>query len=452
MEKFKTLIILSVFCLVIVALFSIFHFRKEKNKMNEYLIEPNGYIAQDTYVVQAMVRESDGKLWYSCQNYDVDDTVMYYSTNNGQTWTMDTDFPGGNTIPDNTPSIRHSAITIDQNNIIHVVYSVYLTTGDTEIYYTKRTSGSWSTPEKISTDPEEFDLAFWGITICVESTGEVHAAWDIEKPVGVSNIMYNHTESGVWQGEENLTLNGTYDSYEVHLRCDVDDNVHMVYAGAGYGTYPNRENIKYRKKTAGVWGDIVHVTDLDGQVWAVDMFPDDVNKVHLLYSINSVTYYQYYDGSWQSPEEITDGRFSFAGLTGSNENELRLFYLIGATGSDIVYKKRLGVNSWSDPIVFQAGPNNARALVCGLFSYVPVVSGVHTNLATAGIAITKYVQTGGYFIYFMVSDDWTFESVEHPVVFYDTTRIEDGSDKPIIFQDRSDTPPEKPIVFYERTN
>lgn len=451
MKKSKTFIVLSVFCLVIVALFSIFNFRKEKNKMNEYLIEPHGYIAQDSYVVQAMVRESDGKLWYSCQNDDVGDTVMYYSTNNGQTWTMDTDFPGGNAIPDNTSSLRHSAITIDQNNVIYVVYSVYLTTGETEIYYTKRTSGSWSIPQKISTD-SGIDLAWWGITICVESTGEVHAAWDIEEPLGVDNIMYNHTEGGIWQGEENLTLNGTYDSSGVHIRCDVDDNVHMVYEGEGYGTYPNKANIKYRKKTTGVWGDIVHVTDLDDDHCGYDMFPDDVNKVHLFYWVNNVACYQYYDGSWQNPEEITDGRFSFAGSTGSNKNELRLFYLIGATGSDIVYKKRLGVNSWSDPIVFQAGPNNARALVCGLFSYVPVVSGVHTNIATAGIAITKYVQTGGHFIYFMVSDDWTFESVEHPIVFYDTTRTKDGEEQPITFSDRVDVDPELPIVFYERTN
>ena len=439
MKKLSILLTFFVTLIVIVLLFYISHFRKEKPKMNEYLITSANYICQDIYVVQNMVRESNGKMWHLAYSDDfgfyLGGACMAYSTNEGQTWILDESFPSAKDIPDAQPGyLSHSAVTIDQNDVLHLIETIYMISDDSEIYYTKREDGSWSTPIKISTD-SGYDLSWNGVSICVESDGDVHAVWDMEDyPSHDMHIMYNHMEDGVWQGEEKLVEDGE----EVIMRCDSDDNVHMIYTMG---------EIYYKKKTSGVWGDPVQITSLTGQLEARDIFVDDAGIIHLLYEkFADKTYYAYFDGTWHVNEAIADGAvIAFTGLLG-NANDMVVVY---QSGLDVVYRKRLGVDSWSDEIVLEAN-TNARAVAGGIFSYVPVVAGVHTNLPATGICYTKYVQaTTPDTIYFMTTSDF-FMSSERPIVFYDTTRTQEGEEQPITFSDRADTNPELPIVFYER--
>jgi hypothetical protein len=92
-----------------------------------------------------------------------------------------------------------------------------------------------------------------------DSDNSMHVVW-----VNASNnMLYRKKTLGGWQGEENVSgLGSSYRQYYPVIAIDSNGYFHVAWYGTGWGSYPNKTNIQYRKRTTG-WLSQVALTDTD---------------------------------------------------------------------------------------------------------------------------------------------------------------------------------------------
>ena len=139
-----------------------------------------------------LARTSDGTLW--CVYHRISGSYRQifasYSTDDGETWTEEA-------VTSASYNQYHPAIAIDSQDNIHVVW---------------RGLG-------------------WGTN------------------TNYTNIRYRKRTSSGWQSHEAVTDKNKH-QYHPSIAIDSNDNVHVVWGGAGWGTNNNYDNIQYRKRTS----------------------------------------------------------------------------------------------------------------------------------------------------------------------------------------------------------
>ena len=124
-------------------------------------------------------------------------------------------------------------------------------------------------------------------------------------------VMYWRRESGAWAME--LVTN--VDGYQSGPSNDVDGSgdVHLLWDGAGYGTYPTRRQVVYRKRASGVWQPPDILTDIDRNQSACGIRTIN-GTVHVMYGgpghladwWREELLYRQYTTAWGAPEYILE--------------------------------------------------------------------------------------------------------------------------------------------------
>jgi len=118
------------------------------------------------------------------------------------------------------------SLTVDSNNILHLVYEEY-TMIDSELYYKKSTNGgqTWSAPVRLtwnaglSMEP----------SICVDSTNNIYVVWEDDSP-GDSEIYFKRSTNGggTWSSLQRLTWNSR-DSLNPKIKSSAGSTLHIVW-------------------------------------------------------------------------------------------------------------------------------------------------------------------------------------------------------------------------------
>jgi hypothetical protein len=148
------------------------------------------------------------------------------------------------------------SVAIGSNDVIHVTWYAYYS-GSTTIYQIRyvKYNGSWQTIENLTT--ETYDQSFPVVT--VDAHNYVHIVFmgaysGSPTYTQVRHIMYN----GSWQAIENVT-NEVYNQQYPLIVIDHNDVYHVVFRGLSAAS-PTYYQIRYMKKTSGIWSYITDIT------------------------------------------------------------------------------------------------------------------------------------------------------------------------------------------------
>jgi hypothetical protein len=292
-----------------------------------------------------LARASDGRLWtvYMCMNGDYS-ICASYSDDGGLTWAHEVVYAPGY-------DVYNPSIAIDSNNNVHVVWQ------SDKVYYRKWESGTWLPVEQAS-DNDAFMV--WEPAIAIDGDDNIHvtygartlsppyysrifhvvnsgAGWSSHEAVSTgesyytqgpsmafdsdnsmhvvwvnasNNVLYRKKALGGWQGEENVSgLGSSYRQYYPVIAIDSNGYVHVVWYGTGWGSYPSKTHIQYRKRTTG-WLSQVALTDTDSYNDDCTIALEVDDTVHVVWRREGTVrplYHRKYTGSWAPEEEISPG-------------------------------------------------------------------------------------------------------------------------------------------------
>jgi len=149
---------------------------------------------------------------------------------------------------------RWSAIAIDSNNDVHVVWDHAPRWKYYDKHYRKRTSSGWGTEVEINTD--KYNEIGDAPSIAIDSDNYIHIVWQ-HLSVGYYSIKYlKYTTS--WQPTEDLVGPTTYIQLYPTIATDGKDNIHVVWSGQHSGS-PTICQIRYKKHTT-LWQPIEDLT------------------------------------------------------------------------------------------------------------------------------------------------------------------------------------------------
>lgn len=145
--------------------------------------------------------DSKGWIHIVWQDARTGDWKIYYarSMDSGETWEekVIADQPGS----DNTPSI-----IVDENDVLHVVWSAFVSGEGTEIYYKNSTDGgnTWGNDIRLT---YAYDDSFTPKIVAYENT--LHVVWS-DKRDGNFEIYYKGSDDGgkSWNDDVRLTNDG----------------------------------------------------------------------------------------------------------------------------------------------------------------------------------------------------------------------------------------------------
>lgn len=144
---------------------------------------------------------------------------------------------------------QNISMGIDSSGEIHVVFYLNIAGVITRIAYINGESGAWYWPDSVMDQDEATAMG-------VGPSDNIHIVVQDDKA-----FYFSVGTSGSWAAKENFATGGTGVA-DYSMAVDLDGNAHVVMSQTGLGgTNDTVLNIKYYKRTAGVWGAIEHVTD-----------------------------------------------------------------------------------------------------------------------------------------------------------------------------------------------
>lgn len=156
-------------------------------------------------------------------------------------------------------------LAIDVAGVLWATYTRRFVPGQDRVYaaYSNDGGATW-TEEDVSVDANNH----WTPVIAIDSAGIVHVAYTARGRApfaAAAGVFYKQRSlAGVWSAEETVSLQDTgIHIPDSSIAIDSGDNVHCVIDTKGYGSFPDQWQVIYRKRTAGVWGAVVQITDID---------------------------------------------------------------------------------------------------------------------------------------------------------------------------------------------
>lgn len=342
-----------------------------------------------------LVRTSDGTLWcvYEFWNAGMYEVRASYSTDEGLTWTEEiVVVPAGGHDED---YCYHPALAVDSQDRLHLVYQDHwrinlpLQIVDS-IRYCIRDAVGWSAPVIIttlnSTDP----------SIAIDLSDNIHVAYNSLHTVHLrNNVRYIRTTAGVWGAEEWITeIFSAFGQYYVAIAIDALSDVHLVWQGTGWGANPGNYNIQYRKRQSGVWQAQEALTDLAANQLHPTIAIDSSDDVHVAWclTVGGIEYRERTTGGWQLQETVVAGDGSDPTIALDLADDIFITYYT-TTGIDQIWtvEKPLG-GVWQAPvnITNSAWDNDFPILI---WANHPTISGVKTNIPLTGHALVFTADT-----------------------------------------------------------
>ncbi|MCP8306706.1 MAG: hypothetical protein H3Z49_06365 [archaeon] len=384
---------------------------------------------------RALVRSSNGTLHCVYSKYDILQAsiqVYYaYSEDGGVTWNEEL------VADPNTVNQFWPCIAIDSNDDVHVVWAGFgwgVNFDFTNIQYRMRTSDGWQVQEGVT----DVGIGQWLTSIAIDSNDNVHIVWEgwgWGINLGRVNIQYRmRTPSGGWQAQEGVT-DVDADQAMPSIAIDSNDNVHIAWSGYGWGFNTDYKNIQYRMRTSDGWqvqegvtdndtsdqfypciaidsNDNVHVV-WDGWGWGT--YPDGVSNIHYRMRASS---------GWQAQEEVTDkdvDQDSASIAIDSKDNVHVVWHGLGwgtnPNVANIQYRMRTPSGGWQareglTDLPFAYGQNFPILI----WSMHPTSSTVRTNVPESGYALVYSGQDeGGWKVVYLYSSDLKWGTKEAPV-------------------------------------
>lgn len=170
---------------------------------------------------------------------------IYYSRWNGDTWSTPLK------ISENTGFASSPSIAVDSTDTVHVVWDDESYAGDSlpvVVYKTRSASGIWSAIETLTRPTGTIAARF--SKIAVNSSGEPNVFYTANTDGFKDSIYWTKKVSGFWSTPELVSKNASdqniIDSQWVDVRQDTAGNIHLIYWSFG-------QSVFYRKYASGVW-------------------------------------------------------------------------------------------------------------------------------------------------------------------------------------------------------
>lgn len=129
-----------------------------------------------------------------------------------------------------------------------------------------------------------------------DSTGRLWCVYYLRDESDTAQIWVAYSDDwGVtWTHEQITATSPGYSQFATAIAVDSLDNIHIVWWGSGWGTYPSASNIQYRKRVGDSWQPQEAITDKDWAQSYPTMVIGSGNNVHICWR----------GSAW---EDLTDG-------------------------------------------------------------------------------------------------------------------------------------------------
>ncbi|MFX0068743.1 MAG: hypothetical protein ACFE7I_06690, partial [Candidatus Hodarchaeota archaeon] len=265
---------------------------------------------------------------------------------------------------------QYSAVAIDAEGNIHLVYSGY-DSQDMEIFYTNKTQSGWSAPVNISKNTNSDRV----VSIALDSKGFAHVAWYGRDGSSINDyeIFYTNNAQGYWISPVNVTNDILAYAINPSIAIDPQDGVHIVWEGRDDTEVYDYE-IYYANDLGESW-TITNVTQNDVYDNNPSIDLDSNGKIHLAYQQYTtigedlgafdVLYVNKSSTGWTAPVNLSATRnlIGYLSLAVDGENNIHVaFSQIESSDFEIFYVSRLA-GEWGLPVnitqnnLNELGPN-----------------------------------------------------------------------------------------------
>jgi hypothetical protein len=155
-----------------------------------------------------------------------------------------------------SPILKFPCIVVDSNNNLDVLFrgnaTGYTNSG---IWFTRRTSGTWSTPVVVSTYPGMNSTDQISPGLAIDSKNNVYAGWNGNAAGYSSNQIWIAVYNGAWQTPVRVSTYSGMSGYaqgEPSIAVDTSGRVHVLWHGEATG-YTDNDKVWYSNCTNGVW-------------------------------------------------------------------------------------------------------------------------------------------------------------------------------------------------------
>ncbi|MBA7635142.1 hypothetical protein ES703_42743 [subsurface metagenome] len=285
--------------------------------MPNYLIDTSNATFDDNE--RKVARKSDGTLCcvYIYRTGGVNRIWLATSTDEGRTWSTEA-------ITTILSDQAYPTIAIDSNDNIHVVWSGLGWGANPDcqnIQYRRKTAGGWQAQEAV-TDTDAYQVF---PVIAVDSQDNVHVAWAGKgwgANPGIWNEQYRQRTGAGWQAQEAITdINESQDVLTIAI--DSSDVVHVVWSGNGWGANPGFKNLQYRQRTGAGWQAQVAITDDAINRYPYSLAIDSNDYLHLVLEGAGIEYSQRI-AAWSALVTVATG--SSPSISIDNEDVVQLTY------------------------------------------------------------------------------------------------------------------------------
>ncbi len=347
-------------------------------------VDPNFDLAT-SFPGRNLAIASDGTLWavYARRVGSIDLIYLAHSHDGGATWTEEDVSVDANNHGD-------PVIAIDSTDTLHIAYT---TKGRAPfpsawgIFYKQRSvAGVWSAEETVS-------LQNTGVnsptsSLAIDSSDDVHIGIST-KGYGVNsgqwNIVYRKRSAGVWGAVVQITDLATPQGV-VAIAVDSVNGVHLIWNGQGWGTHPSRWQVVY-SHALGV-GEIVCDEDKNGE--SPHIAVDSLNNPHVVW-VNSTDSQVWYStkaaGLWSAPTRVDDSdgvdRYSLS-IAIDRLDDIHVLWSGWPFGPpwlviNLAYRRTLA-GVWQSSVFITSEADNEQLYGHLLWATFPIISGVHTNI------------------------------------------------------------------------
>ncbi len=210
-------------------------------------------------------------------------------------------------------------LCIDSAGNIYAAYSKFDLLGNYQLYFAKSTDGGGTWAEELILGAVSANLLY--PSIAVDSLDNVHLVFpaDIVNPSSLNTGVYymkRHPVAG-WGTVQSIFDNGTNIQEFPDLAVDGADTVHVVWAGSGHGANVTRQQVMYVPITGGIIGASVQLTDVAYHQYNPRIAVDSVGKLHVAWAssggfgthlaiANHIDYIKRTAGVWGAVIDLTD--------------------------------------------------------------------------------------------------------------------------------------------------
>lgn len=234
-------------------------------------------------------------------------------------------------------------IARDSNRYLYAVNNHWNGTNWGDIYISQSTDGGINWTNYLLYQNTTY--AQYTPVIAIDSEDNIFIVWETTNPtinVGVKNICLIKGTWGSW-GSREMVTDSASEQYVPSIAIDGSDNLHITWYGLGWGTYTTKYQIVYRKRLANdTYGSAINLTDVNnhqssGNVGSPSICLDGDGDIHIVWAglgwgtyptKNQIIHIVYSGGSWGTAEYVTNNNYdsTWAVMAVDSSDNLHLVY------------------------------------------------------------------------------------------------------------------------------